>query len=110
MTKVEFQKLLRQTKRHWENDILKAPAKVFKDISPIRGSNCDVCKFFNNVCSECFLKELDDHCLSAVCDANCVIEEYKFGRCSIRDVRKSCRIAYKAILQRFAQYRKDNFV
>ena len=61
MTKKQFNRLLKQTKEHWKNDILKAPVKLLRQETPILAKKCAVCKFFTdnyrkNGCWECFLR------------------------------------------------------
>ena len=115
MTKRKFNQLLKQTKEHWENDILKAPASVFANDSPITKESCSVCGCFAR-CQDCFLKDWDGRfcCLDEVCEANDVIDEYQWRKrdnrgYSIRPVRKVCKKAYRAILKRFEEYRQKHF-
>lgn len=114
MTKKQFNRLLKQTKEHWKNDILKAPVKLLRQETPILAKKCAVCKFFTdnyrkNGCWECFLRGGALHCMKEVNDANRSILVFQDSGCSIAYVRKYCRIAYKAILQRFADYEKKHF-
>ena len=116
MTKRKFNQLLKQTKEHWENDILNAPASVFAEDSPIHVWFCPTCLYFGE-CSKCFLHEQSGElfaCLNEVIEANKIIEAYQSDKengltYSIRPVRQVCKKAYRAILKRFGEYRQEHF-
>lgn len=114
MTKKILDRLLKQTKRHWEKDILNASEEKLKDKCPIESEFCAVCKYFNDSanCEECFLHSKYQYsyfdCLTQVNKARSLLQDYQTNdTISIERVRKVCQEAYQAILKRFdREYKK----
>ena len=120
MTKKTFDRLLEETKRHWEQGILKASAKSLKKKTPITERSCAVCKYMRRAhgifgCDNCFLHDEDEdvpgcfHCLSEILDANTIITNYRRGQVILKKIRRTCKKAYKEILKRFEEYEKEHY-